>query len=137
VQKNGGKISNILDARKEFDALVEKQFPNLYDSASKPMRSAISAMRGVLNDLVEKNLPSVGYKSSLRAQSGLLTAIDNMAEKAASGGSKEIGEVGAKTKAVINTAKTIGKFAAGFGVAMAGSDALGFAGDKIKKLTGL
>lgn len=83
AQKSGGKISNLLDARKEFDTLVQKQFPNLYDKENAPMRDAITSMRGVMNDFIQSKLPDVAFKDSLKAQSRLFTAIDNMSEKAA------------------------------------------------------
>lgn len=84
AKEKGGKISNLLDARKEFDALVEKQFPNLYDRANAPMRDAITSMRGVMNDFIATKLPDVAFKDSLSTQSKLFTAIDNLSEKAAS-----------------------------------------------------
>lgn len=87
AKKSGGKISNLLDARKEFDKLVQKEFPTLYEKANAPMRSAITAMRNAMNDTIAEALPDVEYKDSLKAQSQLFTAIDNMSEKAA-------GEVG-------------------------------------------
>lgn len=83
AKQAGGKISDLLDARKEFDSLVQKQFPNLYDKANAPMRSAITSMRNVMNDFIADKLPDVAYKDSLSAQSNLFTAIDNMSEKAA------------------------------------------------------
>lgn len=83
VQKNGGTVSSLLDSRKEFDALVQKQFPNLYEKENAPMRDAITAMRGVMNDFISDQLPDVEFKNSLTEQSHLFTAIDNMAEKAA------------------------------------------------------
>lgn len=83
AKESGGKISDLLDARKSFDSLVQKQFPNLYDKANAPMRSAITSMRNVMNDFIADKLPDVAYKDSLSAQSNLFTAIDNMSEKAA------------------------------------------------------
>lgn len=83
AKESGGKISDLLDARKSFDALVQKQFPNLYDKANAPMRSAITSMRNVMNDFIAEKLPDVAYKDSLSAQNNLFTAIDNMSEKAA------------------------------------------------------
>lgn len=96
ARSKGGKISNLLDARKAFDDLVEREFPNLYDNASKPMRSAITSMRNVMNDFIADNVQDVAFKESLKIQSNLFRAIDNMAEKIASGGAKEIGTTALK-----------------------------------------
>lgn len=88
AQKNGGTISSLFDARKEFDQLVEKTYPNLWDKENAPMRTAISSIRNTMNDFIEEHLPAGnGFKDSLRTQSHLFRAIDNLAPKAV----KEIG----------------------------------------------
>lgn len=87
AQKAGGKISNLLDARKEFDGLVQKEFPHLWDKENAPMRAAITGMRNTMNDFIAHNLPEVGFRDSLSTQSKMLHAVDNLSEKAA-------GEVG-------------------------------------------
>ncbi len=116
AKEQGGKISNLLDARKAFDNLVEKEFPNLYDKANAPMRSAITSMRNVMNDFIEKNLPDIGFKDSLKAQSHLFSAIDNMAEKVASGLEKEVGTTAIKRFATKHpTISKVAKYGAAFG----------------------
>lgn len=87
AQKNGGNISSLFDTRKEFDALVNKTYPNLWDKENAPMRNAVTAVRNSINDFIAEKLPDVGFKDSLHTQSKLFTAIDNMSEKAA----KEVG----------------------------------------------
>lgn len=91
AQQKGGTISSLLDARKSFDALVDKEIPNLYDKEYSPMRTAVSSMRNVMNNFIADKLPDVGLKDSLTKQSHLFSAIDNMAAKAASGPEKEVG----------------------------------------------
>lgn len=82
AEKNGGKISSLLDTRKEFDALIEKEFPNLYEKENAPMRNAVTSMRNAVNDFIEENLPkNVSFKNSLRKQSLYYDAIDNIAGK--------------------------------------------------------
>lgn len=88
AQEKGGTISSLFDARKEFDQLVEKQFPTLYDRANAPMRDAITGVRTAMNDFIENHLPEGSdFKKSLLQQSRLFRAIDNMAPKAV----KEVG----------------------------------------------
>lgn len=83
AKKSGGKISNLLDARKGFDALVSKEYPNLYDSTSAPMKNAITSIRNAMNDFIDENLPdNTSFKNSLNKQSMYYRAIDNIAEKA-------------------------------------------------------
>lgn len=80
IAKNEKTVSGLLKSRKEFDALVSKEFPNLYDRANAPWRSAVTGMRNALNDAIEANLPDgFGYKESLRKQSLMYEAIDNIA----------------------------------------------------------
>ncbi len=88
AKKKGGNISSLLDSRKEFDALVSKEYPNLYDKENAPMRNAITGIRNAMNDFIEKNLPEGNqYRDSLKKQSLYYDAIDNIA-------GKSTGEVG-------------------------------------------
>lgn len=84
AKSKGGKISNLLDVRQEFDNFVKKQFPNLYSSETlTPMRQAIKDIRNELNTFTANNLPDgVGFRENLITQHQLLNAIENMAEKA-------------------------------------------------------
>lgn len=92
VRAEGGKVSDLFQARKVFDGYIRKAIPNLYDSAMTPMRQAISGIRNGMTDFTIKSLPkSVPIEKSMTAQTRLLNAIENMAEKAASGSEKEIG----------------------------------------------
>lgn len=84
AKKSGGNVSNLLDARKEFDALVEKEYPNLYDRENAPMRNAITGIRNAMNDFIEENLPDdVKFKDSLKKQSLYYDAIDNISGNSA------------------------------------------------------
>jgi hypothetical protein len=93
----GGNLGDLLDARKNFDAFIAKQFPNLYNSDTlTPMRSAIKDIRGALNDTIESRLPNgnlpdgTNFRDSLRKQSLLYDAIDNTASKVPKVGSNRV-----------------------------------------------
>ena len=91
AKKSGGTISSLFDARKAFDDLVRKEFPTLYDRTNAPMRDAITSMRGAMNDFIESKLPEgSGFKDSLKTQSNLFRAAENLAPKAFS----EVGTTG-------------------------------------------
>lgn len=82
AQESGGTVSGLFDARKAFDRLIEEQFPTLYERANAPMRGAITSMRNVMNDFIEKKLPAgADFKKRLKTQSHLYSAIDAMAPK--------------------------------------------------------
>ncbi len=89
AREKGGKVSNFLDTRQEFDKFVSKQFPNLYSSDTlTPIRSAIKNIRNGITDFTAENLPEgVGLRERLLEQSRLLDAIENMSTKSA----KEVG----------------------------------------------
>ncbi len=92
IKSNGGKVSNLLDARQEFDGFIARQFPNLYSSETlTPMRQAVKDIRNEITNFTAENLPEVQLRDSLLTQHKLITAIENMAEKASSGEAKEIG----------------------------------------------
>lgn len=83
AKKNGGKVSSLLDARKEFDRLVEESFPKLYENGKPtPNYFAITRTRQAINDFIEKELPEgFGFKESLAKQSGMYNAINGMKTK--------------------------------------------------------
>lgn len=86
AQENGGNISALLDARKQFDALVEETFPNLYEGG-KPTSAyyAITKTRQALNDFIESQLPpDVAFKDSLAKQSAMYDAVSGLSSKAGS-----------------------------------------------------
>lgn len=89
AKNNKGTISGLFDSRKEFDYFIKQTFPNLYASDKLTgMRVAVRDIRGAINDMIEKRLPKgSGFRDSLRTQSRLFNAVDNMAPKAV----KEIG----------------------------------------------
>lgn len=93
ANKSGGKVSNLLDLRLKFDALVKSQYPNLYNSETlTPLRQGVKDIRNAITDFTAENLPDgFGLRESLFTQHHLITAIENMAEKATSGATKEIG----------------------------------------------
>lgn len=80
AKESGGKVSGLLDARKNFDQLVDENFPKLYEDG-KPTTAyyAVTKVRNAINDFIEKELPDgFGYKESLRKQSAMYNVIDAM-----------------------------------------------------------
>lgn len=90
--EKGYKVSDLLDVQKEFDSLVSRTWPNLYSSESAPMRQAVRGIRDALSTFTEDRLPQgFGFKEARLQQHYLIKAVENMAGKAASGSTKEIG----------------------------------------------
>ena len=93
ADQNGGKVSNLLDLRQQFDQLVKRQYPNLYSSDTlTPLRAGVKDIRDAITNFTANNLPEgTGLKESLLTQHHLLTAVENMSEKATKGSTKQIG----------------------------------------------
>lgn len=111
AQKNGGTISSLFDARKEFDQLVERTYPNLYDKENAPMRSAIRGVRDTMNQFIEDKLPAGSdFRNQLLTQSKLFTAIDSLAPKATKEiGSTSLSRFAGRHPLISNMFKTAGK----------------------------
>lgn len=87
---NGKKstAANLLEARKELDAWIRSQKgPNIFDPKQENALSiAIREIRNTTNDFIESKAPTIGVKDSLKKQSTLLRAMDNIKPKAESEG---------------------------------------------------
>ncbi len=75
--------SGLLQARKDFDAMIKaqkggKMFDPVLDS---PTSIAVQNMRQGVNNLIESKMPDAGFKESLRKQSNLYRAMDNIETK--------------------------------------------------------
>jgi hypothetical protein len=85
IEETPAKGSNLLQVRKEFDAWVESQKGG---KAFDPVREnafsiANREIRQTVNSFLDEKAPTVGVKESLRKQSALFTALDNLKPKAA------------------------------------------------------
>jgi len=88
VNANKGTGSGLLKARKELDAWMRSQKgPSVFDPKNENALSiALREIRQTTNDFIEAKTPNVAVKESLRKQSNLLKAMDNIAPKAADEG---------------------------------------------------
>lgn len=119
AKDKGGKVSNLLDVRQDFDNMIKKQYGDIYSSERySPLRQVVTEIRRELNDFTARALPEeAGLKQSLEKQHLLLEAVENMAEKASKGPSKELGvgpvsQFGQKHPVVKGLVKTGGQAAA-------------------------
>lgn len=128
AEEKGYKVPNLIDARKEFDNLVEKTWPHLYDREMAPMRSAVKGIRDALTKFTEERLPSdVALRETYLKQTQLIRAIENMAEKAV-GSAGEIGtnvlqREAAKHPFITGLVKNIGR-GVGLGTGIKGAEDL-------------
>lgn len=147
VNKNEGKGSGLLKARKEYDKWVLSQKPKAFDAkAENAFTIANKEVRRVFNDILDESAPDVGVKESLSRQSALYDALDVIAPKAAKEADtavmrafqKMAEKVGLKTKVVQQIAAVAGigglGAAATFAPAAAGVGALTFLGYQGGKL---
>lgn len=77
--------SNLLEARKELDAWMKSQKGiNIFDPKQEGAISiALREIRRATNDFIDMKATNVGVKESLKKQSNLYSAMENIAPKAA------------------------------------------------------
>lgn len=78
-------VSNLLKVRKELDAWIKSQKgTNIFDPKQENALSiALRAIRQETNSFIDSKAVNVSVKSSLKKQSNLFRALDNIAPKAA------------------------------------------------------
>lgn len=83
ANKEGGTPAGLLEARKKFDGWIEENIPKIWEDQSvRPLHRALRDMRTSANTFLADRLPGVAFKDSLKKQSLMYEAIDNMSEKA-------------------------------------------------------
>lgn len=103
INENSGSGSGVLKARKDYDAWVLSQKPKVFDStAENAFTVANNAVRETLNTILDEKAVNLGIKDSLRRQSMLYRAMDNIAPKAAEEANTKFGRM------MQNVGKTIG-----------------------------
>jgi len=94
VSEEAGNGSGLLSARKRFDQWVLSQKPKAFDAkAENAFTMANKAVRDTLNTVLDEKATSVGVKNSLRKQSSLYRAMENVAPKAATEADSAIGRI--------------------------------------------
>ncbi len=86
AQKTKGplKASDLLQARKDFDASVKAAKPQAFNPAVENSVGVMTHhLRTALNDLIESKMPNEAYKKSLKKQNLLYEAMKNIKPKAA------------------------------------------------------
>jgi hypothetical protein len=117
--------AGLLQARKDFDSLVEDQLGKAAfgSDGQTAVKVAVKAIRQGMNDFTAAKAPNIGVKESLKKQSLLYDAMDNLAPKAGKESSTNIGR-GAEKLLGAETLK--GKLVRG-GALLTGTTALGAA----------
>lgn len=84
VASNPGTASGLLKSRKELDRWIETQKPKIFDPNQETALSiAVREIRQSTNDFIDERAVNVAVKDSLKKQSTLLRAMDNIGPKAA------------------------------------------------------
>jgi hypothetical protein len=84
VESNEANGSGLLKARKEYDNWVLSQKPKAFDAkAENAFTIANRSIRDTINTVLDENAVNLGVKESLRSQSTLYRAMENIAPKAA------------------------------------------------------
>jgi len=126
IEKNRSSPRGLLTARQELDSWIKAQKgskvfdPELEGSLSVSVR----AVRTAMNDILDKNA-SVAVKDSLKRQSLLYNAMDNLAPKAAAQSNYAVGRLVQDVATVLPfSSKFINEFSTVLGLGLVGGSAL-------------
>lgn len=99
------KGSELLKARKQFDRIVEDfKGSKVFDPKTESAFSVVLRdIRRTANDFLDEKAPNAGVKDSLRKQSALYDALENITPKAAEEADTAIGRVFQKMGKVVGT----------------------------------
>jgi hypothetical protein len=113
--------AGLLQARKNFDAVVRRYKPNAFDpKAENAFTEVVRELRTTTNQFIADKSPSVAVKNSLKKQSNLLYAVDNIAAKAGKESSTVIGRLAQKVGRVVPLKTEIAGLAALGGLGASG-----------------
>lgn len=139
ARDNGGDVSGLLQARKDFYSWANKEYKNLWGSetittAREGIGAIANTVNGFIADAVDAAEPGAGkdFRDSLRTQSDLFDAEDILNEKAARGAPAKQGEIG--TNKVERFADTHPKTIKAVGAAATAAGAGIVGGETIKHL---
>jgi len=113
----GAKGSSLLKVRKEFDAWVKSQKPKVFEATSENAFTITNReIRNTINNFLDEKAVNVAVKDSLKRQSTLFDALENIAPKAALEANTAIGRsfqrmmqaIGLKNKIVQQIAAIVG-----------------------------
>lgn len=114
--------AGMLDARKELDSLINSQKPSVFDASREaPIVAAVREVRGFMNNIVADTVPDAGVKESLRRQSNMYTALENISSKRAAQPTTRLGRASKAAQDAVSLKGAI------LGTAAAGGIGLGAA----------
>jgi hypothetical protein len=108
IDKNSGTGSGLLKARKEYDSWVLSQKPKVFDAtADNAFTIANDTVRKTLNNLLDEKAVNLGIKDSLKKQSTLYSAMENVVPKAAEEANTVFGRTMQKIGKILGTKNKI------------------------------
>lgn len=118
IVSNPQTASGLLQARKDFDAEIQRfKGQKVFDPATdNPVTEAVKQIRQGINNMIDASVPDVGVKVSLRKQSNLYRAMDNIETKGAAEGSNMLKRAAQKAADLIPVKGAIAKGALAMGM---------------------
>lgn len=103
VEKNPGTASGLLKSRKELDKFIASQRSGIFDPAQESaLSTAVREIRQTTNNFIDDRVANVAVKDSLKKQSNLFRAMDNITPKAADEANNAVMRLIQKTGRVVN-----------------------------------
>jgi len=95
IEESKAKGSELLKARKKYDRWLESQKgTNVFDPKNEnALTIANREIRNIANDFMHKKAKNIDVKASLKKQSNLYTAMDNLVPKAAMEADTRLGRI--------------------------------------------
>lgn len=93
---NPNTPAGVLKSRKQLDAWVKKQSTRAFDPKTENALSvSLGEIRQSMNDIISNSVPNIAVKESLKKQTNLFRAIDNIGPKAAKEAQTAVGRMAA------------------------------------------
>lgn len=117
LTNNPQTASGLLQARKDFDAeIIRLKGVKTFDpNLDSPVTTAVQQVRQGINNMIDQAVPDAGVKASLRMQSNLYRAMDNLEQKGGSEGKNLFTRFAQKAASTIPVKGAIAKTAVALG----------------------
>lgn len=111
--------AGMLEARIELDQLIKRQMPNVFNTErDAPIQAALKEVRNFMNKTVADAVPDEGVRESLRKQTLMYDAVDNIAPKRAALPETSVGRAAKKVQDAVSLKSAVLTAAAAGGLGL-------------------
>jgi len=107
IEGNPNTPAGLLKARKQFDQWAKSQKRKVFEGGQTAFSESVRTARNTIHDFIIELAPDAKVAASLKKQTGLFTALDNLAPKAAREGKNRLARIAEKMSALTPTSSPI------------------------------